>query len=207
MPIRAAIDYGVAARPFPGQTECGDQHAVIPRPSGTLVAVADGLGHGPEAALAARVAMHTVGAEAHLPVLHLVARCHEALVKTRGVALALACVEWSDETMTWLSIGNVAGLLVRAGPQGTPEREYVLTRNGVVGLRLPPVRAATLTLRRRDLLVLATDGVRDGFQSEISLDAPPQETADRILARYARETDDALVLVGRWNGPPATAAG
>jgi serine phosphatase RsbU (regulator of sigma subunit) len=207
MPIEAAIEYGVAARPFPGQKECGDQHAVVPRPRGTLIAVADGLGHGPEAALAARVAMLTLGAEAHLPVLHLVARCHQALVKTRGAALALASMESSAETMTWLSIGNVAGLLVRAGAQGALEREYVLTRNGVVGLRLPQVRAATLPLRRRDLLVLATDGVREGFQSEIRLDAPPQETADRILARYARETDDALVLVGRWNGPPAAGAG
>jgi serine phosphatase RsbU (regulator of sigma subunit) len=206
MPTPAAIEYGVAARPFPGQKECGDLHAVVTRPSGTLIAVADGLGHGPEAALAARLAMATLSTEAHLPVLRLVTRCHEALVKTRGVALGLAFVEWSDETMTWLSIGNVAGLLVRAGPQGTLAREYVLTRNGVVGARLPPLRAATLPLQRHDLLVFATDGVREGFQSEIRPDAPPQVTADRILARYARPTDDALVLLGRWNGPSAAEA-
>jgi serine phosphatase RsbU (regulator of sigma subunit) len=180
---------------------------VVAREGGMLVAVADGLGHGPEAALAARLAVETLTAEPHLPLLHLVARCHEALVKTRGVALGLASVEWSDQTMTWLSVGNVAGLLLRAGPQGALEREYVLTRNGVVGARLPPLRAATLPLQRHDLLVFATDGVREGFQSEIRPDAPPQVTADRILARYARATDDALVLVGRWNGPsPADAA-
>jgi serine phosphatase RsbU (regulator of sigma subunit) len=206
MPTPAAREYGVAARPFPGQVECGDLHTVVPCPSGTLIAVADGLGHGPEAALAARLAMAAVSTEAHLPILHLVARCHDALVKTRGVALGLASVEWSDETMTWLSIGNVAGLLVRAGPQGTLEREYILMRNGVVGGRLPPLRAATLSLQRHDLLVFATDGVREGFQSEIRPDAPPQVTADRILARYARPTDDALVLVGRWNGPRAAEA-
>jgi serine phosphatase RsbU (regulator of sigma subunit) len=201
------IEYGVAGRPFPGERESGDRHAVVAREGGMLVAVADGLGHGPEAALAARLAVETLTAEPHLPLLHLVARCHEALVKTRGVALGLASVEWSDQTMTWLSVGNVAGLLLRAGPQGALEREYVLTRNGVVGARLPPLRAATLPLQRHDLLVFATDGVREGFQSEIRPDAPPQVTADRILARYARATDDALVLVGRWNGPsPADAA-
>jgi hypothetical protein len=74
-------------------------------------------------------------------------------------------------------------------------------RNGVVGLRLPPLRAATVPLRRQDLLAFATDGVREGFQEEIRPGASPQTMADRILARYARATDDALVLVGRWIGP------
>ena len=46
------VDYGVATRPFPGELECGDLHAVIPRRRGAIVAVVDGLGHGYEAALA-----------------------------------------------------------------------------------------------------------------------------------------------------------
>jgi len=97
----------------------------------------------------------------------------------------------------------VAGLLLRANDQGILEREHVLMRNGVVGHRLPPLRATTLRLNRGDLLIFATDGVREGFQSEVNPVARPQETADRILARYGKTTDDALVLVGRWNGAPA----
>jgi hypothetical protein len=50
------VDYGVAARPLRGELESGDLHVVIPRPRGAIVAVADGLGHGYEAALAAKVA-------------------------------------------------------------------------------------------------------------------------------------------------------
>jgi hypothetical protein len=42
--------------------------------------------------------------------------------------------------------------------------------------------------------------VREGFERGISLDTRPQETADRILAQYGKATDDALVLVARWNG-------
>jgi hypothetical protein len=150
--------------------------------------------------------MAALTAQPGLPLLHLVERCHKVLVKTRGVALGLACLDMSDETVTWLSIGNVAGMLIRASPQGSV-RQHVLMRNGVVGARLPPLRAETLPLRRHDLLVFATDGVREGFQSEIRPDAPLQQTADHILLRYARATDDALVLVGRWNGPSAAEAG
>lgn len=201
-----AVDCRVAARPLRGEIESGDLHAVIPRPGGTLIAVVDGLGHGYEAAVAARVAVITLTAQAHLPLLRLVKCCHDALIKTRGVAMSLALLEWCDETLTWLSIGNVSGVLLRANHRGKVEREFVLTRNGVVGHRLPPVRATTLRLHRGDLLVFATDGVREGFHSDVSLDAPPQETADRILAQHGKATDDALVLVGRWNGAYPTGA-
>jgi serine phosphatase RsbU (regulator of sigma subunit) len=199
-----AVDYAVATRPLRGEVESGDLHVVIPRPRGAIVAVADGLGHGYEAALAAKVAVNTLTAQAHLPLLDAVRHCHEALIRTRGVAMSIASLEWGPETMTWLSIGNVGGVLLRADNQGKIEREHVLTRNGVVGHRLPPLRTATQRIQRGDLLIFATDGVREGFESDVRLDATPQETVDRILTRYGKVTDDALVLVGRWNGPPKT---
>ncbi len=197
-----ALEYGIASRAFPGERESGDLHAVIPLARGSLVAVADGLGHGYEAALAARVAVNTLAAQSHLPLVSLVKLCHGALNRTRGVALSIASLEWGAETMTWLAIGNVAGLLLRADDGGRLQREHILMRGGVVGQRLPPLRAANLRLHRGDMLIFATDGVREGFHDGIRIDAPPQETADRILARYGKATDDALVLVGRWRGPP-----
>jgi len=197
------FEHGVAARPLLGEVESGDRHAVIPRPRGVLVAVADGLGHGYEAAVAAKVAMATLTACADLPLTELVKRCHEALIKTRGVAISIASLEWDGNTMCWLAIGNVAALRLRANDQGKFDREHILMRNGIVGHRLPPLRATTLALQRGDLLIFATDGVREGFECETLLDRPPQDNADRILARYGKATDDALVLVGRWNGSPA----
>jgi serine phosphatase RsbU (regulator of sigma subunit) len=200
VPGHAALEYGVAARPLRGHKESGDLSAVIPRPRGVLIAVADGLGHGYEAAVAAKVALVTLTEQAHRPFLELLKRCHEALIKTRGAAMSLASLECHDGAMTWLSIGNVAGLLLRDSGSGGIQREHILMRNGVVGHRLPPLRATTQRLRQGDLLIFATDGVREGFERGISLDTRPQETADRILAQYGKATDDALVLVARWNG-------
>lgn len=197
-----ALDFGVAARPFPGQRESGDSYAVIPRPCGAIVAVVDGLGHGYEAALAAKVAVSTLAANADLALLPLVTTCHKALARTRGAALSAALLEWSDESLTWIAVGNVAGLLVHANEQGKFDREHILMRGGIIGHRLPPLRVATLRLHRGDMLILATDGIREGFQEEVMIDAATQDIADRILARYGRATDDALVLVGKWHGPP-----
>jgi len=201
--VGTTFEYGVAGRPLRGQVESGDQHAVIPHPRGALLVVADGLGHGYEAALAAKLAVITLTGQAQMPLQSLVKRCHEALIRTRGVAMSVALLEDHAETMTWLSVGNVAGLLLRADNGRQIERKHILMRNGVVGHRLPPLRATTLQSRAGDLLIFATDGLREGFYGEVRLDADPQETADRILSRHAKLTDDALVLVGRWNGPPA----
>jgi serine phosphatase RsbU (regulator of sigma subunit) len=199
-----ALDYGIAARALPGERESGDLHAVIPLQHGLLVAVADGLGHGYEAPLAARVAVNTLARQPHLSVLSLVNSCHATLSGTRGVALSIASLEWHAGTMTWLSVGNVAGLLLHTDEGGHVQREHVPQRGGIVGHRLPPLRAATVPLHRGDVLIFVTDGVREAFVNEISIDAPPQETADCILARYGKQTDDALVLVGRWLGPPVS---
>lgn len=194
------VDYGVATRPFAGELECGDLHAVIPRRRGAIVAVVDGLGHGYEAALAAKVAVNTLVAQVHLPLVQLVKACHEALLRTRGAAMAIASLDVEESSVTWLSVGNVAGVLLRAHGQGEVEREHILMRSGVVGQRLPPLRATTLPLREGDVLMFATDGVRHGFYDDVNLVGMLQETADRILADYAKATDDALVLVGRWHG-------
>jgi phosphoserine phosphatase RsbX len=198
------FEWGVAARPLPGELKSGDLHAVIPLPQGSLVAVVDGLGHGYEATLAAEVAVITLSAQPHLPVDHIVKRCHQALIKTRGVAMSIASLDWRDDTMTWLSIGNVAGLLLHANEHGGLEREHILMRGGIVGHRLPSLRTATLRLHRGDLLIFATDGIGEGFQQGVRSAARPQEVADYILTRYGKITDDALVLVGRWNGPPVS---
>jgi len=198
------LEYSVATRSFPGERKSGDLYAVVPLPHGALIAVVDGLGHGYEAALAAEIAVMTLSAQPHLLVDHIVRRCHKALIKTRGVAMSIASLDWRDETMAWLAIGNVAGLLLHANNQGSLEREHILMRGGIVGHRLPSLRAASLGLHRGDLLIFATDGIGEGFEEAVRLDARPQEIADRILARYGKTTDDALVLVGRWNGPPVS---
>jgi negative regulator of sigma-B (phosphoserine phosphatase) len=200
------VDYGVATRPFPGELECGDLHAVIPRRCGAIVAIVDGLGHGYEAALAAKVAVNTLVAQVHLPLVQLVKACHGALLRTRGAAMAIASLDVEESSVTWLSVGNVAGVLLRARAQGEAEREHILMRGGVVGQRLPPLRATTLPLREGDVLMFATDGVRHGFYDDVNLGGALQETADRILVEYGKATDDALLLVARWRGDKGQSA-
>ena len=194
------IEWGVAARPLEGEVESGDLYVVKPFPKGVLVAAVDGLGHGPEAAAAARSAVAILKDYAHEPVISLLRRCHERLIRTRGAVMSLASFNALDSTMTWLGVGNVEGLLLRADAAADPPRENVLLRSGVVGCQLPALHAAILPVTRGDVLILATDGIRSGFAEDVSLSDPPQRIAEHILARRATGMDDALVVVARYLG-------
>ena len=198
-PICAELmDYGVGTRALGGMPESGDLHLVQSFAGGLLVAVADGLGHGHEAALAARTAMAVLAGAPDTPLLRLVEQCHRALKTTRGVVLSLASFDARLSTMTWLGVGNVEGVLMRAGDRGYRKRDTVELRGGIVGHRLPPLRASTVEILPGDVLVLATDGIRFGFAEALKPGMAPQDMAQDILSRYGKTTDDALVLVGRW---------
>ena len=194
------IEWGVATLTLPSQDESGDRHVVQPFPDGVLVAAVDGIGHGEEAAAAAKTAVTILTIYSHESVVTLLRRCHEGLRKTRGVVLSVASFDTHASTMTWLGVGNVEGLLLRADPQASPPRESLLLRGGVVGGELPALSASIVPLVRGDTLVFTTDGVRSDFAEGLTVSEgeSPQRSADRILARYGKHTDDALVLVARY---------
>jgi phosphoserine phosphatase RsbX len=192
------LEWGTAGRPIPGETESGDQYVVHPRPDGVLLAVVDGLGHGSEAAAAARVAVATLQAHAHEPLIPLVHCCHEALRPTQGVVMTLAAFQSGADRLTWLGVGNVEGFLIRADALARPARVGVLQRGGVVGYQLPPLQTSVLAVGPGDLLIFATDGIHSRFADGLDLDRPPQQIADDVLASHAKPSDDALVLIVRF---------
>lgn len=197
---RAAFEWGVASRPRPGETQCGDRYIVSLLPDGALLAVADGLGHGEEAAAAADHAIRIVDQHSTRPLADLVALCHDRLRRTRGAALSLARWHAERRVLDWLGVGNVEGLLIPATPDQVSLPDRLVLRGGVVGGSLPTLRIASVPVRGDSRLVLATDGVASGFDQDMDARYRPQVLADRILARPARQADDALVLVARLGG-------
>src|SRR5260221_4793367 len=197
---RAFMDWSVAARPIPGQRVSGDLHLVKQLEQRILVAVIDGIGHGGEAAAAARRAVDILDNYAVESSISLVKRCHEALLQTRGVVLTVAKLNTAENTMTWLGVGNVEGWLLRADAGASHPRESVLLRGGLVGYQLPALQASVIPVATGDLLILATDGVHAMFEDGINLNDTPKQIADKILSQHFKGNDDALVLVARYLG-------
>jgi phosphoserine phosphatase RsbX len=198
------IEWAVAEHVRAGQTESGDHFLAMGTPAGALVGVVDGLGHGAEAADAAKTAVRSIERHANETVIPLIRECHRSLFGSRGAVISVASFNAADETMTWLGVGNVEGLVIRAQTATNPGRELLLLRGGVVGVHLPALAAAIVPIMRGDTLIFATDGVRSDFLHEaLPHRDSPQGLADRILARFGRTTDDTLVLVARYVGGTA----
>ena len=197
------VRWGVAQAPFPHERESGDRYVVQPCADGLLLAAVDGTGHGTEAAIAATMAAATLRSFAHESPIALVLRCHEELKGTRGAVMTVVFLHLSNRTLTWLGVGNVEAVVCHAigGKMTTVDR--ALLRAGVIGYQLPVLRSEMLPLNLHDTVILATDGVKPGFEETLDLTRDPQSIADDILARYGGGVDDALVLVARYLGRDA----
>lgn len=192
------LEWGVAGIALPGFSESGDRHIVQSFDGGTLVAVMDGLGHGPEAAAAAAEAYAILQANAGENVISLTQKCHAGLKTTRGATMSLASFNFRNALMTWMGVGNVQGILLRVDRDRNDKEETLLLRPGVVGNHLPSLQAAVLPISPGDSLAFATDGVESNFDYSCVRCQPPGRAADNILTRYAKGKDDALILVARY---------
>ena len=163
------------------------------------MAVIDGLGFGEEATAAASIASTTLMDFAREPIIPLVLRCHSNLRSTPGVVMSIACFDVLTNTLTWLSVGTVEGVLVHATQSSPPSLKFLSRQGGILGSFLPNLRASSVSVQRGALLIFATDGVRGNFLETVDLSESCQRIADQILAGYAKSS--ALVLVARYLGP------
>jgi len=192
------VAWGVSAQAKPGEHVSGDLHVIEAFDNGILIGAIDGLGHGPEAARCAALARAELAVNPGRPLDVLVKACHQALVGSRGVVLTLARLLLSPMELTWLSVGNVDGMLLRAKGQRLFPVQRAVLRGGVVGYQLPLLRPEVVRLQPNDLLVLATDGVRIESSAEHSRPQSPRALADVLLADGSTRTDDSLVVVAKY---------
>lgn len=203
------LEWAVASRPLEGQLETGDLHLVAPTPEGALLAVVDGLGHGQAASQASKKAVAALQAHPAEDLCRMMARCHAALIGTRGAVMCLVSIDVRRAELAWLGVGNVEGILLHVGRKGARSHERLISRGGVVGYQLPTLECERLRLSPGDALVLATDGIHSDFFNrwealEWADGRSVQGVAEEVLDRYGREGDDALVLVARFKtGAPS----
>jgi negative regulator of sigma-B (phosphoserine phosphatase) len=191
-----SLEWGVAGRPLEGETESGDGYVVITDEGGAFIAVIDGLGHGVEAARASRLAAAALRDAPWVSLTEAITHCHQEIHGTRGAAITLASISAKAKSVTWTGVGNVDALLIHAAPGRA--HDALLTRGGVVGYRIPPLRVRELPIVGEDTLIFTTDGIDSSFDRQPSLELSPQDLANEILLNHAKRYDDALVLVARY---------
>jgi serine phosphatase RsbU (regulator of sigma subunit) len=197
----AALVFGAASRPYPGETVSGDAWFVDRHEGICRLTVVDGLGHGPAAATAASAARSVLELVPELQPADALRACHDAMHETRGGAISIVAIDVQTGRLSFSGVGNVDGYLVQMGVV-----QRLVPFRGIVGAALPQLRTFEFDLEPDWVVVMHTDGLhRLASDSLLAAQGSPQEIAERILSSSARETDDATVVVVAPGQAPVSA--
>ncbi len=193
----ACVEWAAARAVAPGHRDSGDEFCVRLFEHRTMIAVLDGLGHGPGAASVAQEGVRLLEQARTADVVRLVYECHEGLRGSRGLVMSLATFDGHENTMTWIGVGNVRGTLRSARSSA---RETLLLRSGLIGHALPRLHPSVVPVAEGDTLIFTTDGVEPGIEDHLVPAQSLQAIAEGGLSRRRGCRDDALVLVARYRG-------
>ena len=190
-------DEGISglSRPMTGETVCGDGYAVRTRGDRIDLMLCDGLGHGPLAAFAAQAAVTAFRDAPDGGPLAVLEHLHRSLRRTRGAVATVVSLDPTAGTARYAGLGNVFGAISDGS-----RRHIMAPQPGIVGHGHPAIRVVELPLPDTAVVVLHSDGLRDGW----SLTTYPGLAAHgavlvaaTLLRDFGVRRDDAAVLVAK----------
>ncbi|GAB2905989.1 anti-sigma regulatory factor [Paraburkholderia jirisanensis] len=183
----SGTDIGGVCVPYPGEQVCGDAWGVEADQHGLTITLADGLGHGPDAHVAAAGAILAVQRRAGRLPGELMQYAHDALRTTRGAAVAIARLDLTRAQLTFSGVGNISAALTgvaqptlvgghkarsthsaygaagaaSAARAGASRRDnwQLTSRNGIVGHTMRDVQEFDVAWAREAMLILHSDGI------------------------------------------------
>lgn len=192
------ICLGVIARPIHGETECGDDWLVVVHDEQIVLAMADGLGHGPQAAAAAHAILALTRGHIQPSPAQLLQLAHQRARATRGAAAAFA--EIAGANLRFAGVGNIA-----ASIEDDTGRRQLISHNGIVGNNLRKVQELSFDLVGTVLLIMHSDGLGTHWDLESYpglRTRHPALIAAVLYRDFTRGSDDITVLVARYTAPP-----
>lgn len=191
---------GWMAEPIEGEVVSGDAWAVEQYGDRVVALVADGLGHGEEAAVAAAAAVSAFRSHHREPVEAIATHVHGALRFTRGAAIALAEIDPGTRQVRFCGIGNITARVL----SGSGVRELV-SLYGIAGYQSPRIQVFTRTWPEDGMLIMHSDGLSSRWDATTYPDLHrrhPQTAAATVMRDAALDRDDALVIALRGSGEP-----
>jgi anti-sigma regulatory factor (Ser/Thr protein kinase) len=198
-PADCSFEVGAVCAPKPGEHTPGDAWISNEVDGSLSVLVADGLGHGVEAARAAQAAVRTFGSNAAGQPEEIIAACHAALAPTRGAAVAVTRVTDAGGGGSFAGVGNIVCRL-----EAPAHRRSLVSHNGIVGHTVRKIQQFDFSMPPDGVLVLHSDGL--GTQWELAsypglLSRHASVIAGVLYRDYDRGRDDVTVVVLRYRRP------
>ena len=178
-----------------GEIVCGDAWALTVDGTSTSVLVADGLGHGPDAAEASRAAVEVFTDDPASDARSLVTAMHQRLRRTRGAAVMLLQLDEEGSRIRSCGAGNVVARVVTGDSDRT-----VLTQHGTAGVQIRTPEEATMDWPDHAIVVVHSDGIESRWDPRRLMPVlrrDPMLAAALLLRDHSRGRDDATVVVLR----------
>jgi anti-sigma regulatory factor (Ser/Thr protein kinase) len=194
---RSSSDYAVGAVsvPISGETQCGDAWGANFAKDRSIYIVADGLGHGPSAAEAAREALRVFHEAPHLPPVRILTDAHLALAKTRGAAVSIAEILHDKGVLNFAGVGNVAGFIYDQG-----KTRSMVSMNGTLGHSVGRIQHFSYPWQKTSGLIMHSDGLATRWTLDQYPGLParhPALLAGVLYRDFCRRRDDVTILVSR----------
>ena len=200
VPRTQATEWGAVSRAKGGQIANGDAWAAEAEGGVRTILVADGLGHGPDAARAARAAMEAFGFHNSAKPVDLMRICHAALAGTRGAAAGAAQFTSARGLGSFAGVGNISCRV-----ESADAHQELASHNGTLGHDLPRVQQFDFIFPPEAILVLHTDGLATRWAvSEYPglIGAHAGLIASILYRDHERGNDDVTVVVVKNKSEP-----
>lgn len=189
------MEIGVVCQPKPGEQQCGDDWAFVWQQNRSMLLIADGLGHGPDAHKAAQVAVDVVNRQAARDPASVLDDIHAESRATRGAAVSICAIEHERGLCRFAGIGNVSCAVVSGGRS----RSFAALP-GIIGQSARKIQEFSAPWPPGALLVMHSDGLATqwnlgaypGLQTR-----HPAVIAAVLYRDFVRGRDDVTVVVAR----------
>lgn len=184
--------------PKPGETTCGDRFFHIENKNHIKLFLADGLGHGAEAARAVQEAgiAFTNCQELYTP--EILRYINSNVRKTRGLVGMVAIFDIAQKTWDICGVGNIS--IKMNGP--TFSKNY-MSYNGIIGLNLPRTMSSQQIIHEKgQYLIMCSDGLRSRWDTLKYTGIVRYDLtilASSLIKDFNRTTDDSSVAICKIN--------
>ncbi len=192
------IRIGGISVPKAGEDVSGDAWSCAREGSRARLLIIDGLGHGMDAAEAARIAVHTFDSDLSLSPSDAMRSIHLALHATRGAVGAIAEIDAESRTVRYTGVGNISAAIV-----GRERERNLISHAGTLGQGFPRFQHFDYPWDDKAALVMHSDGLSrkwdiNDYPGLIS--RRPLIIAGVLYRDFRRERDDAAVVVATQAG-------
>jgi anti-sigma regulatory factor (Ser/Thr protein kinase) len=195
MPKDAPLEVAGLAIPYPGERQCGDAWACAPDADRTMALLVDGLGHGWEAAEAAKQAVNIFRKRVHSRPSEILGYIHDGLKKTRGAVAAVVEICPRQGSLVYAGVGNISAVIMSGGTSRS-----LVSHNGTLGVAAPRIQEFKSEWPADCVFVIHSDGLQSRWDLSSTsypglLARHPALIGGALLRDFRRQRDDASVVV------------